>query len=132
MAKKQILYPKGSKVSFIANGENEMCELLTESTYDMVEEAILEKFVVYREESLCINGINVMFPNIKSGYLIVEGDMADRLTVEGKHTYYSLKDMQNIMKLGLRKGDILHLKGVSSFKVASVDYGNRVLCVELE
>lgn len=132
MAKKQVLYPIGSKITFITNGRNEMFKLLAKSTYDMIEEAILEKFESYREESLCINGINVMFPNIKSGYLIIEGKMADMLAKTGKHNYYTLKDIHNIMQLGLRKGDRLDLKGVSSFKVTNVDFGNRVLCVELE
>jgi hypothetical protein len=39
--------------------------------------------------------------------------------------------MDNIMKLGVRKGDTLHLKGISSFKVNVVDYGDRTLCIEL-
>lgn len=126
------IYPLSSVVTFVANGENQMFELLCDATLDMIEDCILEKFEAYREESLCVNNINVAYPNIKSGYLVVDGKMADRLIDEGKQTYFSLKNVSNVMKLGLRKGDTLHLKGISSFCVSEVDYGDRVLCVELK
>ena|SRR5437763_11797042 len=127
-----IIYPMSSIVTFIANGENQRFELLCNASLDMIEDSILSKFVAYRQESLCVDGINIMFPNIKSGYMVVEGKMADRLIDEGKQTYFSLKNVDNIMKLGIRKGDTLHLKGISSFHVSEVDYGDRVICLELK
>jgi hypothetical protein len=127
-----VLYPMSSVVTFVANGENQIFQLECDSTIDMIENCIIEYFNDdYRPESICVNGHNVMYPNIKSGYLVVDGKMADMLIAEGKTTYYSLKNMDNIMKLGVRKGDTLHLKGISSFKVNEVDYGDRCLCIEL-
>jgi hypothetical protein len=127
------LYPLSSVVTFVANGENQMFELLCDATLDMIENSIIEKFEYdYRPESICVNGINIMYPNIKSGYLVVDGKMAERLIEEGKQTYFSLKNTNNIMKLGIRKGDTLHLKGISSFTVSEVDFGDRVLCIELK
>lgn len=127
-----LYYPKGTKVTCVANGKTQKFELKVESTTNTIHEAILEKFEYYREESLCINGINVKYPHINSGYLIVEGKVADLLADEGKSTYFPFKEIKEIMKLGLRKGDIFHLKGLSSFTVNEVDYGNRCLCVELK
>lgn len=128
---KQEIFFTGSKVEFVADGKTREFELLIDSTYDMIDRAILEGFESYRHESLTINGINLMFPYIRSGYMVVEGKTADILTDKGKQTYFSLKDTQNIMKLGIRKGDVLHLKGISSFTVNAVEYGDRILCLDL-
>lgn len=125
-------YTVGSIVTFVANGKNEVFELMCDADITMIEDSILEKFEAYREESLCVNGVSVMYPNIKSGYLVVDGSMAERLIDEGKQTYFSIKNMSNIMRLGLRKGDVLHLKGIASFHVSEVDFGDRCLCVELK
>lgn len=124
--------PVGTIVTFIANGKQQRFELLMSSTIDAIEESILEKFVSYREESLCFDGISYMFPNIKSGYAIVEGKIADRLEAQGLNIYYSLKNVKDILKFGIRKGDTLHLGGVSSFTISSVDYGDRMLSLSLE
>lgn len=127
-----VLIPMNSKISFISDGEFQEFILQVDSTMDMIEMAILEGYESFREESLCINGINYMFPNIKSGYMIIEGKIGDILNDEGKETYFSLKNVQNIMKLGIRKGDTLHLNKVSSFKIADVDYGDRLLALSVE
>jgi hypothetical protein len=127
-----VVIPKGTTVSFVANGELQKYELEMNATIDMVEESILEWFEGYREESLCFNGINYMFPNIASGYAIIEGKMAERFEEENKKTYFSMKDVKNVLTLGVRKGDTLHLKGYSSFKVSSVDFGNNMICLSLE
>lgn len=127
-----MLIPKGTEVSFIADGSLQVFQLEMDSTMDMIEESILEWFTGYREESLCISGVNYMFPNITNGYAIVEGKMAERLEEIGKKTYFSLKNIKDILKLGIRKGDTLHLKDYSSFTIASVDFGNNMVCLSLE
>jgi hypothetical protein len=119
-------------MTFIADGEQQRMELLQSSKIDEIEANIYEWFHEYRAESLCINNVNITYPAIKSGYAIVEGKTAQRLLDDGKPTYFSLKNMSYIMKLGIRKGDILHLTGISSFTVTNVAYGDRVLCIDLE
>lgn len=126
------IYKAGSKVTFIANGELQIFELEADGSLDMVIEEIGYFFEAYRIDSLCINGINVIYPNIKSGYAIVEGRMANMLLKHGQETYFSLGNMKQIMKLGIRAGDTFHLKGISSFRISSVDYGDRILCLTLE
>jgi len=74
----------------------------------------------------------VMFPNIASGYMVIEGKIGDSLIKAKRETWLSLKETNKVMKYGLRKGDILHLKGISSLKVTEVDYGNQMLCVTFE
>ena len=127
-----MFVPIDTLVTFIANGELNVFKTQVDTSIDIIEEAILENYNSYREESLCIGGKNVMFPNIASGYMVIEGKIGDSLIKAKRETWLSLKETNKVMKYGLRKGDILHLKGISSLKVTEVDYGNQMLCVTFE
>jgi hypothetical protein len=127
-----MFVPINSVITFVADGEFQKFKLQKDSYISTIEEAILEGFEDYREESLCIDGKNVMFPNIKSGYLIIEGRMADKLMEHKIETWYSLKDIDSVLRYGIREGDTINLKGISSLKVTEVDYGNQMLCLSLE
>jgi hypothetical protein len=127
-----MFVPKGTKVTFVADGEYQEFELVVDSCVDDIETAIFEGYGAYREESLCFNGANYMFPNIKSGYVIVEGKIAEKLLEKKVETWYSLKHVKDVLRLGIRKGDTFHLKGVSSFKISDVDYGDRLLTISVE
>jgi hypothetical protein len=127
-----MFVPINTLVTFVADGELQTFTTQVDTSVDIIEEAILEGYATYREESLCIGGKNVLFPNIASGYMVIEGMIGDSLMKEKKETWLSLKDTQKVLQYGLRKGDILHLKGISSLKVTEVDYGNQMLCVTFE
>jgi hypothetical protein len=127
-----MFVPINTLVTFIANGELQKFTTQVDTSIDIIEEAILDGYSSYREESLCIGGKNVMFPNIASGYMVIEGKIGDSLIKAKRETWLSLKETKKVMKYGLRKGDVLHLKGISSLKVTEVDYGNQMLCVTFE
>jgi hypothetical protein len=127
-----MFVPINTLVTFIADGKLQLFKTQVDTSIDIIEEAILYNYSSYREESLCIGGKNVMFPNIASGYMVIEGKIGDSLIKAKRETWLSLKETNKVMKYGLRKGDILHLKGISSLKVTEVDYGNQMLCVTFE
>jgi hypothetical protein len=127
-----VIIPKGTLMEFVADGHLQKFEVEEDTTLDWFEDEVYNWFKDYRQESLCINGVSYTHSTITSGYLICEGKLGEVLLDKKVETWYHLKNVKNLLKLGVRRGDIIHLKGLSSVRVTEVDYGYKSLTLSVE
>jgi hypothetical protein len=130
MKKYDPTFPKDTLVEFGAN----RIKLANDTTLESIKKSVSDMF-----EDIKVYGYRW---NDKSKVLelrtkkIERRKLAGSLLIDsapkGTKFYYPIKDVEKVLSLGVKKGDVLKLKGVGDFIVNQVFVGNKVatICVD--
>jgi hypothetical protein len=117
---------KGSKVSFMAGTKIEEIELAQNVKEDDLIFGLDEIYEDVRQETICVNG-QLLYNFIGRGYISI--DNPPKSLDVNIPSFIRIKNIKEVLKLGLRKGDAINLKGLSSFVVQEVRRGNNMMVV---
>lgn len=119
----ETMVHKGDTISFVSNNSLQYFFPQSSTTFSSVKESILLLYRNVKEETFRVNG-KLLSNEPISGYLFIED-----LPTWSKFnkSFYKIKNIKEVMKLGITKGDTLHIKGLSSFKIGKVEFNNGLL-----